>query len=283
MNASFRTSRRRTSPRRASPRPAIHASSGFSLIELLVVISIVALLIALLLPAVKQARETARAMLCLSNLRQAHLGIAAYAQDYTEFVPAAYAYPPGDGTTWAFRIRPYVPQVETDPYTGHFYSSQPPSEGRTVLHCPSEPVHGGDVLRAGFDEALYGNVREDYAVNALRSGRTGFAGGGPYNRGGATNFYSLEVESYIGLEQIYVGSPSDTYILADAVYMDLEPADTYFNTGRDHAIIYRHGQGGSAGLAYFDGHAVQHPFPVPANGHLANPGYNNLMSVEAPW
>jgi prepilin-type N-terminal cleavage/methylation domain-containing protein len=54
---------------------------GFSLIELLVVISIVALLIALLLPALSQTRVVARATQCASNLRQIALSIEMYLQD----------------------------------------------------------------------------------------------------------------------------------------------------------------------------------------------------------
>jgi prepilin-type N-terminal cleavage/methylation domain-containing protein len=56
--------------------------SGFTLVELLVVISILALLIALLLPAIKRARESARVSLCGSQLRQIHLAMDVYASDH---------------------------------------------------------------------------------------------------------------------------------------------------------------------------------------------------------
>jgi len=60
---------------------------GFTLIELLVVISIVAILVSILLPALRSARATARDMACLSNERQILIGTIAYTSDYNEYFP----------------------------------------------------------------------------------------------------------------------------------------------------------------------------------------------------
>lgn len=66
---------------------AMRNAHGFTLVELLVVISIIVLLIAILLPAMQQARETAKAAVCLSNVRQLSTAAASYAADHKGHLP----------------------------------------------------------------------------------------------------------------------------------------------------------------------------------------------------
>lgn len=84
---------------------------GFTLIELLVVISIIALLISILMPALTKARKQARAVVCMSNLRQIGLAMVYYAEAWDDYVPRGTG---GSDNLWFRMLMPYLEQKAID-------------------------------------------------------------------------------------------------------------------------------------------------------------------------
>ena len=87
-------------------------SRGFTLVELLVVITIIGILIALLLPAVQAAREAARRAKCSNNLKQIGLALLNYESAHGTF-PAGGSHSPSGwyGFSWMIQIFPYCEPV----------------------------------------------------------------------------------------------------------------------------------------------------------------------------
>jgi prepilin-type N-terminal cleavage/methylation domain-containing protein/prepilin-type processing-associated H-X9-DG protein len=110
---------------------------GFTLVELLVVIAIIGLLIALLLPAVQAARESARRTQCTNNLKQVGLGLQNYHSANKNFPPGVDGNNTAPNTNpnymfgWAALILPYMEQDQV--YEQFQKDPGPPAEKQTLL------------------------------------------------------------------------------------------------------------------------------------------------------
>ncbi len=110
--------------------------NGFTLIELLVVVAIIAVLVAMLLPALANARESARGVACLSNVRQLGYSIQRYLEDNNQIMHISYDNAPNQTTAsrwwaWTLYLKQYFPAGgdAVDGWCG-------------VLNCPTAKSRG---------------------------------------------------------------------------------------------------------------------------------------------
>jgi prepilin-type N-terminal cleavage/methylation domain-containing protein/prepilin-type processing-associated H-X9-DG protein len=125
------------------PRFAKSAQMGFTLIELLVVIAIIAILAAMLLPALAGAKRKAQTVQCLGNLRQWGLALQIYAGDATDFIPrdgtdlgGSYSSYTGNTTTTS----PGCAGSPNDPYA--WFNALPPTVADQPLQTYYKSVKG---------------------------------------------------------------------------------------------------------------------------------------------
>lgn len=186
---------------------------AFTLVELLVAIAIIGLLVALLLPAVQAARESARKISCKNNLKQ--IGLAMHQHEAARgSLPPGYDYAAGDegnrlGYSWAFHLLPYL---EQQPLQESFnrempiydWTNQVARESRIDLfYCPTDDLSPSGFVEMGEERyamacyvANFGTPDLDEDQSQVR-GQTNPLGPfsnpwGPFYRNSATRFKQIE-------------------------------------------------------------------------------------------
>jgi prepilin-type N-terminal cleavage/methylation domain-containing protein len=129
-------------------------SRGFTLVELLVVIAIIGVLVALLLPAVQAARESARRIKCANHLKQLGLGLINYESTH-QTLPWGNAYPKAFASvSWVSSVLPFVEaQAHFDLFDfnqnlNSAANARAVTTPVAILQCPSDPATRKPILFA---------------------------------------------------------------------------------------------------------------------------------------
>ena len=131
------------------------AQQGFTLIELLTVISIIAILAAMLLPAITLVRENARSSVCRNNLRQIGLGLMQYAEDHDGILPS----PTLGSAPWLWTLA-LDADIAPNPALMPMPRTTTVVKGMGVLGCPSSRSLG-----AAYQWESYNGSYSDYGLN----------------------------------------------------------------------------------------------------------------------
>jgi prepilin-type N-terminal cleavage/methylation domain-containing protein/prepilin-type processing-associated H-X9-DG protein len=245
---------------------------GFTLVELLVVIGIIAILISMLLPALAGARESARSIRCLSNLKQLGVVLTMYTQESRGVMPMA-----NEGA-----IHPLTSMLPA--WHSHFKQYyKTPAE---IFQCPNAPggrmwntsvvptgvwdgVPATATIKSRFDQQAV-----DYSINASNNGKytqrnDAFAN---YPTGGAVNAAGSVVWGDIRkLKQ------------ASKVMVFTEAKEDWVGggNGNGHLLVFRHKQNKAINLLFFDGHGIT------VDVTMADGGETNLLKCgfysTLPW
>lgn len=265
-------------------------TAAFTLIELLVVIAIIAILAAMLLPALSKAKDKAKGINCVSNLKQWGLALNIYSVDNSDSIPrdgmdASGVYPgssgaQGDLNAWFNTLPPNMGErtlreyyLDTSAGTASYQRYPFPGGRGKVWHCPSAQLSIAEaqdtsVVASGGAEGFF-----SYGMNIdLKRVTPGYA--------------NSDAAPYPKMPKLAnIRRPSDTVVLFDMVFNKNIEGGNAFNSvnpaNRWRSFGRRHNIGGV--INFIDGHAANYKIGVVTNGATMSGNAQELPGSPLIW
>lgn len=211
-------------------------NTAFTLIELLVVIAIIAILASILFPVFAQAREKARQITCISNLKQLGIGLMQYSQDVDDNICPPMMGPTGPSAmTWDRLVQPYI-------------------KSTAVLACPDDQYSPS--VQTVNNVIVAGPIKRSYTM--------------PSNDGWAWSTGAAPQ----AIKMAQIGFPAITISLFERDNCNGPKGDWNWCAVSDGSNEWAYRHQGRTSVLYMDGHAMASPVGDPAHQHYAIlPGY----------
>jgi prepilin-type N-terminal cleavage/methylation domain-containing protein/prepilin-type processing-associated H-X9-DG protein len=235
-----------SSTRSVSAQTGTGSHSGFTLIELLVVIAIIAVLAAMLLPALSKAKVKAQSIQCLNNLKQLQLGWKLYETDYNDWFPLNIARTVGDqpqsiSNSWV------LGDVKLDLNTSNIVN------GSLYTYVGSTAIYRCPADRATVRGNTSWPHTRSYSVEGWLGANFNYNDGWFWPDPGYSGPYVYRTREF----QTTFPGPSDIFAFIDDNEKTID--DGIFVISTDQWYDYpadRHNQG--VNLSFLDGHAEHH-------------------------